>query len=84
MTTTDPFATFDPSLYQTIPNLPLQTLLSLVNALDAKLTAWVEKRYRDRLSPADLADPQLMLESQVALDELTTLLGLGSIYEFQL
>ena len=54
------------------------------DALDAKLTAWVEKRYRDRLSPADLADPQLMLESQVALDELTTLLGLGSIYEFQL
>lgn len=53
------------------------------DALDARLTAWVERRYRDRLAPADLPDLQLMRESQEALDELTQLLGLGSIYPFQ-
>ena len=52
--------------------------------LDAKLVAWIERHYRDRLQPNDLADPQLMQEAQVALDELTQLLGLPSIYPFQL
>jgi succinylarginine dihydrolase len=37
----------------------------------------VERRYRDRLAVDDLADPHLLDESRVALDELTTLLGLG-------
>jgi succinylarginine dihydrolase len=52
----------------------------------AKLTVlenWVKKHYRDRLAFADLADPQLLRESRTALDELTRLLGLGSIYTFQ-
>jgi succinylarginine dihydrolase len=49
----------------------------------AKLTAWVKKHYRDRLAPADLADPQLLTETRQALDELTRLLGFGSIYSFQ-
>ncbi|MBL9188179.1 MAG: N-succinylarginine dihydrolase [Opitutaceae bacterium] len=49
----------------------------------AVLADWVRNHYRDRLSPADLADPQLLLESRHALDELTQLLGLGSIYPFQ-
>ncbi|SMC22031.1 succinylarginine dihydrolase [Andreprevotia lacus DSM 23236] len=53
-------------------------------ARHAMLTAWVEKHYRDRLSEADLADPQLLVEVRTALDELTALLGLGSIYPFQL
>ncbi len=48
-----------------------------------QLLAWVEKHYRDRLSPADLADPQLLKENRTALDELTQLLGIGSIYPFQ-
>jgi succinylarginine dihydrolase len=52
-------------------------------ALDADLVAWVERTYRDRLAPDDLADPALLNESRTALDELTALLGLGSVYDFQ-
>ena len=47
------------------------------------LTAWVGCHYRDRLAPADLADPALMRESFQALDELTAILKLGSVYDFQ-
>jgi len=52
-------------------------------ALFGALTAWVERHYRDRLSPADLADPALLMESRCALDELSRLLGLPNIYPFQ-
>ena len=48
------------------------------------LTQWVDKHYRDRLSEADLADPQLLLECRTALDELTQILKLGSVYPFQI
>ncbi|HEX9390835.1 MAG TPA: N-succinylarginine dihydrolase [Usitatibacteraceae bacterium] len=54
------------------------------DALYSKLTAWVEKYYRDRLADADLADPQLLLECRRALDELTLILRLGVVYPFQL
>jgi succinylarginine dihydrolase len=47
------------------------------------LNGWVDRHYRDRLSEADLADPQLLIENRQALDELTRLLGLGAIYPFQ-
>lgn len=47
------------------------------------LKRWVNRHYRDELSPDDLADPQLLAESRAALDELTQILKLGSIYEFQ-
>ncbi|WP_462151096.1 N-succinylarginine dihydrolase [Pseudoalteromonas xiamenensis] len=47
------------------------------------LAAWINKHYRDRLAESDLADPNLLLESQSALDELTGILGLGSVYPFQ-
>jgi succinylarginine dihydrolase len=49
----------------------------------AALEAWVKKHYRDKLAYADLADPQLLTESRTALDALTQLLGLGSLYCFQ-
>ncbi|TJZ73567.1 N-succinylarginine dihydrolase [Chitiniphilus eburneus] len=49
----------------------------------AELEAWIGRHYRDRLSEADLADPQLLIEVRTALDELTRMLGLGSIYPFQ-
>ncbi|WP_028626379.1 N-succinylarginine dihydrolase [Metapseudomonas resinovorans] len=52
--------------------------------LHATLTTWVEKHYRDRLSEADLADPQLLVECRTALDELTQILKLGAVYPFQL
>jgi succinylarginine dihydrolase len=47
------------------------------------LVQWVDKHYRDRLSEADLADPQLLDECRTALDELTGILKLGSVYPFQ-
>lgn len=51
--------------------------------LFARLNQWVEKHYRDRLSEQDLRDPQLLTESRTALDELTQIMKLGSVYPFQ-
>lgn len=48
------------------------------------LDSWVVKHHRTQLSAGDLADPDLIDESLTALDELTDLLDLGSIYPFQL
>jgi succinylarginine dihydrolase len=52
-------------------------------ARHASLVAWASKHYRERLEPKDLADPALLDESRRALDELTQILELGSIYPFQ-
>ncbi|MGB7159872.1 MAG: N-succinylarginine dihydrolase [Tepidisphaeraceae bacterium] len=54
----------------------------LTDALHAQLKSWIERRYRDALRDEDLADPQLLDEGRAALDELTRILGLGSLYEF--
>jgi succinylarginine dihydrolase len=48
-----------------------------------ELKVWIEKHYRDRISPDDLTDPRLARESRAALDELTAILRLGPIYDFQ-
>jgi succinylarginine dihydrolase len=48
-----------------------------------RLNTWVDKHYRDTLHVDDLSDPQLLIESRTALDELTQLLDLGSVYPFQ-
>jgi succinylarginine dihydrolase len=55
----------------------------LDDALQAELVAWVERHYRDRLTPTDLADPALLDEGRTALDELSRMLRLGSVYPFQ-
>ncbi|MDX1757018.1 MAG: N-succinylarginine dihydrolase [Marinobacter sp.] len=55
----------------------------LTDELYGHLTAWVQGHYRDRLSQEDLADPMLVQETRHALDELTGILGLGMIYDFQ-
>jgi succinylarginine dihydrolase len=47
------------------------------------LSTWIGRHYRDRLGPGDLADPELAREGMRALDELTQLLRLGSVYDFQ-
>ena len=47
------------------------------------LETWVDQHYRDELSRTDLADPHLLTEVHQALDRLTQLLDLGSIYPFQ-
>ncbi len=52
-------------------------------ALFGRLNQWVDRHYRDRLSLNDLRDPALLLESRAALDELTQILQLGSVYPFQ-
>ena len=56
----------------------------LDDALDASLEAWIRRHYRDRLAPADLRDPVLLDESRRALDELTQLLRLPTLYPFQI
>ncbi len=58
--------------------------MRLTEGLHGALSVWAVNWYRDRLSPADLADPALLDESRGALDELTGILGLGSgFYPFQ-
>jgi succinylarginine dihydrolase len=52
-------------------------------ALLGELEAWVKRHYREQLSGDDLADPALARESMAALDELTSLLHIGPIYDFQ-
>lgn len=55
----------------------------LDEALYRKLTDWVSEYYRDRLTPADFADPVFLTEVQTALDALTQILKFGSFYSFQ-
>jgi succinylarginine dihydrolase len=49
-------------------------------ALHVKLTAWVEKHYRDRLSPDDLRDPEFAQQALEALEDLQNLLGMEGLY----
>lgn len=51
--------------------------------LHEALAAWVRAHYRDSLEARDLQDPQLARETMTALDALTRLLRLGSVYDFQ-
>jgi succinylarginine dihydrolase len=55
----------------------------LDDALAGELEAWIRKHYRDRLAAGDLPDVRLWRESCAALDELTGILRLGPIYDFQ-
>jgi succinylarginine dihydrolase len=52
-------------------------------ALGDELTAWITRHYREQLVADDLADPALARETMTALDELTKILRLGSVYDFQ-
>lgn len=55
----------------------------LTDALHTALVDWVHRHYRDDLGPDDLADPHLLLESKSALDDLTRILALPDLYDFQ-
>ncbi|HEV7371722.1 N-succinylarginine dihydrolase [Arenibaculum sp.] len=55
----------------------------LDDALHARLAGWIDRHYRDRLEADDLRDPALLTEGRVALDELTGILELGPVYDFQ-
>ncbi len=52
-------------------------------ALGQELEAWVARHYRDRVVAEDLRDPLLARETLAALDELTQILRLGPVYDFQ-
>lgn len=56
----------------------------LDDALSQKLSVWINKHYREELTPGDIRDPNLVDETQSALDELTQILPLGGdFYPFQ-
>lgn len=54
----------------------------MTEALYARLVAWVEKHYRDRLALEDLADPLLAIEVQTAMEALGAILDLPDLYRF--
>jgi len=51
----------------------MNSAVRLTGVLYNRLRAWIEHHYRESLSPADLADPQLLAESQAALAKLRDL-----------
>lgn len=55
----------------------------LTDGLYNDLVSWVNRHYRDDLHPDDLGDPGLRDEICAALDELSGIMELGSIYPFQ-
>lgn len=61
----------------------LNPAVMMNETLFVTLNNWVDRWYRDKLTQADLADPQLLREGREALDELTRILDLGSVYPFQ-
>ncbi len=61
----------------------LQPRIFLDDDLYRDLKTWVEKHYRDEMRPIDLTDPALWRDTRRALDELSGLLQLGAIYDFQ-
>jgi succinylarginine dihydrolase len=48
-----------------------------------ELVTCVSNRYRDLVTLDDLADPEFVNECRTALDEITSILELGSVYDFQ-
>jgi succinylarginine dihydrolase len=56
----------------------------LTDDLIVTLRDWASRHYRDRVMPEDLGDISLMEENFAALDELTQILKLGSVYDFQM
>src|SRR5258708_8851967 len=49
----------------------------------ALLTDWVQRHYRESLTPDEIAAPELLHEGRAAVAELTQTLGLESLYPFQ-
>jgi succinylarginine dihydrolase len=64
-----------------IESLPQTVFLS--DSIYKQLKQWIEQHYRESLTPPDLLDPNLINEVRTALDRLTQILELGSIYDFQ-
>jgi succinylarginine dihydrolase len=64
-----------------IESLPQTVFIS--DSIYEQLKQWIEQHYRESLTPPDLLDPNLINEVRTALDRLTQILKLGSIYDFQ-
>ena len=62
----------------------INSAVLFTDELFATLNGWVDKHYREELREDDLGEPLLLDQSRAALDELTQILDLGSIYPFQL
>ena len=54
----------------------------MIESLYIRLVAWVQQHYRDRLTTADLADPQLHREVSSALEALAVILELPDLYRY--
>lgn len=68
----------NPSAYKAVHKGVLFT-----DDLYKKLLVWIDKHYRTKLDFGDLTDPKLIAENRASLDELTKLLGIGNLYQFQ-
>jgi len=55
----------------------------VTDELLAKLEVLVKERYRDRLMANDLSDPALARETLGVIDDVTRMLGLGAVFDFQ-
>jgi len=55
----------------------LSARVVLDDTLYVALRAWISKHYRDRVTPADLGDPDFFDENRRALSELSTLLDVA-------
>ena len=55
----------------------------LTEQLYQRLVDWVQRHYRDALTPKDLADPVFAVEVQAALTELSGILNLPNLYDHQ-
>jgi succinylarginine dihydrolase len=53
----------------------------LTDSLHTQLVAWITQHYRDRLAPSDLADPDLAIEVNTALDSLAKIIELPNLYQ---
>lgn len=72
-----PMTLTDSEIEQVLPNV------FLTNRLYDRLSEWINTHYRESLVPKDLADPHLVDEVQTALEQLTHILNLGHLYDFQ-
>ena len=61
----------------------IKARVMLDDGLYADLVAWVNKHYRDHLVVADMADAAFYTECCTALDELSKIMHLGNVYDFQ-
>ena len=63
--------------------LAINSKVLMTDELYKQLNHWVNQNYRDKLCVDDFRDLSFLNEVRTALDELTQILNLGSVYDFQ-